>query len=481
MKLPLAVDLDGTLCRTDTLWEMYVRVLGRSPWRALVLLLVFFRQGRPAFKAAVARAQPISLGDLPLNEDFLAYLNSEKAGGRTIVLATAADREFARQLVAPLGVFEDVLGSKDEINLKSAQKGAALAERFGEKGFVYAGNETADIKVWARAGAGIAVTLAPSVRQSLEGKVEWEAEFPPALPSRTAWWRALRPHQWVKNLLLFVPWFTAHAFLEGWSSILPVVLAFLAFSLGASALYLLNDLLDVASDRRHPDKFKRPFAAGVLPLQRGLIAVPLLLSLAILPALFLPDSFVRWLLFYLLLSGSYSFLLKRLVVADVIVLAGLYLTRILAGGEAAGIEVSFWLMALAVFLFLSLGFLKRAVELWHHSREFTDESQGSGRGYEEGDVNLVAQFGVASAFLAVLVFAFYLQSETVSLLYQTASFLWVLCLFLLYALARLWILAKRGRVASDPVLFVVTDPASYLLGVAGFIVFLLSGPLGLPL
>jgi 4-hydroxybenzoate polyprenyltransferase len=276
--------------------------------------------------------------------------------------------------------------------------------------------------------------------------------------------RALRAHQWIKNLLVFVPVLMAHRVLDA-PAMTAAACAFLAWCLAASSVYLVNDLLDLEADRAHPHKRRRPLASGALAKRSAAVLVPaLLLPGLALAFLLLPPLFGPALLLYLLLSTAYSLFLKRLPIVDVMVLAGLYTLRVLSGGIAAGVVVSPWLLAFSMFLFLSLAFVKRYTEL---RMTADDDAHGgaSRRGYTREDMELLKSFGTASGYLSVLVLALYInQSREVTVLYRTPAALWLIGPCLLYWVTRVWLLASRGRMHEDPVVFTVKDPVSYALG-----------------
>jgi 4-hydroxybenzoate polyprenyltransferase len=285
-----------------------------------------------------------------------------------------------------------------------------------------------------------------------------------------ALFQALRPHQWMKNLLVFVPPVLAHDFLDP-SILARSGLAFLSFSCLASGGYLLNDITDLEADRLHPTKRLRPFASGALPVRTGVGMIPLLLLASVALAVRLPRMFLAILALYLLVTTAYSGLLKRAALVDVLVLAGLYTLRIIAGGAATDTPISFWLLAFSMFLFLSLGLVKRYSELMQLRDR--GEEHPPRRGYGSEDLEALAQFGSSSAYLSVLVLALYIDSDSVKVLYSNPRVLWLLCPLLLYLLSRIWLLARRGRVHEDPLVFILEDRLTYLLAaIGGFLLWL---------
>jgi 4-hydroxybenzoate polyprenyltransferase/phosphoglycolate phosphatase-like HAD superfamily hydrolase len=465
---PLAVDLDGTLIRTDLLHEALVRLMTRAPWLLPMALLKLMR-GRSVLKAWLAERVEIDAAGLPYHPQLLDWLRSQHAAGRTLVLATASPRRYAEAVAAHLGLFSQVMASDAAHNLKGGNKAAALTAAFGEKGFHYAGDSRADLAVWQRAGG--AVVVAPS-----EARVREAAAVAPVVerfvtPVRrlNVWRRSLRMHQWAKNLLVFVPLLAAQRLLVV-EALLQALVAFVALSLAASATYMFNDVADLDADRQHPRKRARPFASGDVSPLVGVAGAQLLLlgsvalSLALLPQLFF------WLLAgYCVVTLAYSLGLKRAPVLDVMLLALLYGWRILAGGAAAGIEVSTWLLGFSFVTFLSLALLKRYAELLPLAgQREASITTVAGRGYRAGDAPLVLALGGAMAAASVVVLAVYLSSPAVSGVYRNARVLWLTCPLFTFWMFRAWFVAHRGGMHDDPVAFALKDRVSWgvLLGLA---------------
>lgn len=451
----LCVDLDGTLIDSDVLLESTIDLIKHNPL-AVLMLPLWLLKGKAHLKAMIAARVDLDVEHLPYNRDVIDQLRRHKAAGRRLCLATGSHTKFARKIAAHIGLFDDVLAS-DTVNMTGKTKAAALVERFGHKRFDYVGNCGADIPAWRCANR------AWTVRHVAAARGEDCAQLQPLPNRRThspawkAWPRAVRLHQWLKNLLLFVPAAAAHA--TGADVLLPLALAFLAFGLCASSVYVLNDLLDLQDDRQHPRKRRRPFAAGELPIGHGMVAAPLLLAVAFgLAAALLPPLFLGVLAAYYLTTLAYSLRLKQIVLVDVYVLASLYTARLAAGAVVAGITVSFWLIALSIFAFLSLALLKRYAE---QVGQIATGSRHSGtRGYTASDLQILAVLGGASGFAAVLVLALYLNSSDVLLLYSRPQFIWLACPLLLYWISRAWLLAHRNQMHDDPVVFAVTDRTS---------------------
>lgn len=468
---PLCVDLDGTLIRTDLLWEAIFAALKDRPLALLRAVLQLLLHGKAAFKLQLARDVTPELDRLPLNLTLIERLRAERATGRRLVLATASPRAWAEGLAKRLELFDEVIATDGEVNLSGSGKADALNARFGEKGFDYAGNAIADLKVWRAARQAWVVAAPPLVARLARSQSNVVEEIPVGRSRKRSIVYALRPHQWAKNVLLFGPVMAAHAWFD-LPSLIAAALAFVSLSLAASATYLLNDLLDLPNDRRHPRKRLRPFASGAAPLAWGALAMPLLLLLSACVALLLPPLFGAALALYVAITLSYSFWLKRKPIVDALTLAGLYTLRLFAGGAATGIDPSFWMLAFSMFLFLSLAFAKRYAELLVMLQ--AAKKRAAGRGYEVGDLPLVQSLGVGSGLMAVLVLTFYFDSLDARALYNHPQALWALCPLLMWWIGRVWLLTHRGRMHDDPVVFALRDRVSHGMGVMGAVALWLA-------
>jgi 4-hydroxybenzoate polyprenyltransferase/phosphoserine phosphatase len=466
--VPLCVDLDGTLTPVDTFHETLLSLVRTAP-AALLSLPFWLRSGKARVKHEVAARVAFDAAYLPLNRPLLEWLTAERAHGRRLVLVTAADSSIANGVAARLGVFDEVIASDGGRNLSAEAKRAALVERFGERGFDYVGNERADEPVWRSARSAIVVGGA---RQVLRARriAEVDRVFPGATARPLVWIKAMRLHQWVKNTLIFLPALLAHRIFVP-SILLESAAAFVAFGLCASSVYLINDLLDLAADRRHPRKCRRPFASGELSARHGLAAALLLLCGAAWLAAFVGGPFAAVLAGYYVLTWTYSLRLKRAALVDVMTLAGLYTIRIMAGAAATAIPLSFWLLAFSVFIFLSLGFVKRYTELDDARRAGAADSHS--RGYWAADLPLVMNLGIAAGYCTVVVMALYINSTDSQALYRHNKPLWLVCPLLLYWISRMWLLTTRGQMHDDPVVFALRDRLSLvLLGLLGAIVLI---------
>ncbi|MFC6489345.1 UbiA family prenyltransferase [Nitratireductor sp. GCM10026969] len=467
--VPLAVDLDGTLIATDLLWESLFLLIRRNPlW--LFLIPWWLWQGRARLKCAIAERVELDPAALPYRAALVERLREERAAGRQIVLATAAPRRLAEKIAAHLGFFDLVICTDPGCNMASGIKRKALTELFGDGGFDYAGNGRADIAVFDSARR--AIVVAPDRHAAgWYGKHGGELIAAPKVSLKVLV-RMLRVHQWVKNALIFVPVVLAHQYLNA-ALLVDSLLAFIAFSAAASAIYILNDFFDLANDRRHPTKRDRPFASGVLSIPFGLCAMGLLLAVAAVTALFLPAVFSAVLALYLVATTSYSIAVKRMLLLDVLMLAGLYTVRILAGCAATGIAVSFWLLAFSTFFFLSLALVKRYVEL--RSTTLPTGERIAGRGYRTEDQEIIAQAGLASAFSSALVLALYIQSDSIADLYAHPWLVWPLSPIVLYLTMRIWILARRDEMHDDPIVFIIRDWRSQLVSGIGAVLLFTAG------
>ena len=448
----LVSDLDGTLCRTDTLHEMLFRLAARRP--ALLLRMPgWLAEGRASMKAHLADQGIVETVGLPLNDGVMAVIAEAREKGRPTVLASAADHRQVTAVATETGLFEAAYGSAEGRNLKGEEKAAFLVERFGPGGFDYIGDSRADLPVWAVARQAITVQAGPGLRRAVEAVNANVRHLDPPEGRLAPMLRALRPHQWSKNLLLFLPMLAAHDL----GSLPAVLLAFLAFSFTASAVYVINDLLDLPADRAHPRKRKRPFAAGDLTAATGVVMATGLLLAALVLGLAVGGPFLLVLFLYLCATFLYSLWLKRKVLVDVLTLAGLYTVRIIAGAAAAAITLTPWLLAFAMFLFLCLAAVKRQADL-------TDQLQsgrsGSDRGYEVDDLPVLRGIGLSASHAATTVLALYINSADIQHLYGRPELLWLICPLLLYWSLRMVMKAHRGLMTDDPIVFAATDPVS---------------------
>jgi 4-hydroxybenzoate polyprenyltransferase/phosphoserine phosphatase len=462
--IPLVVDLDGTLTPTDTLVESVLLLAKRAPLDLLKLPL-WLARGREVMKTEIARRVSVAPDGLPYREDLLDYLRQEKAAGRELVLATAAHASIAEGVAGHLGLFDRVLATDGSRNLKGRNKLAAIRAEVGPA-FAYAGDSVADLPVWEGAQAAVLVGASNAVARTVRAKHAVEKEFPNPAVGLGTWRKALRMHQWAKNLLLFVPLLTAFSFLP--TDLATMALAFLCFSIAASSTYIANDLWDLANDRRHPRKRMRPFASGALPITSGVGAAVLLMAGAFALASTINTGFMAMLLAYVILTTAYSWWLKERVLLDVLMLAVLYTLRIVTGSVAVGIHTTSWLLAFSLFLFLSLALVKRCSEL-----QLVQErglASAHGRDYRVVDLAVLWPMGLASALAAVVVLGLFINAPETEARYASPVLLWGLAGLMIYWLGRLWIKTARGEMDDDPVLYALKDRGSRMAVLAMVVV-----------
>ncbi|EQD58443.1 prenyltransferase, UbiA family [mine drainage metagenome] len=456
---PLCVDLDGTLVRSDVLIESFLLWIKQKPWMAFRIPFWLMR-GRAYLKEAIANRVHIDAETLPYQIELLDFIRVEAAKGRPIILVTSAAQKIAEEVASHLGIFTAVHASGSGINLQGTAKSELLVRLYGERGFDYAGNSRVDLPVWSHARLAVVVNPGKGVLANAAKQCQITVTFISPQPTARTYAQALRFHQWLKNVLVFVPMLGAHAVgsLANWSD---GFLAFISFSLCASSVYLLNDLLDLPADRLHPRKRDRPFASGALPLTHGLVLSPLLVLAGFVVAILsLPPTFGLALAGYYLLTLSYSIWLKAVVLLDALILAALYTLRVIGGAAATHLQPSFWLLAFFIFLFFSMALVKRYSELLVMKQQ--NRLTAKGRGYHVEDLLLLMGFGITSGVLSILVFALYINSEKVKALYRNPAVLWLVCPVLLYWISRIWLITHRGDMHDDPVVFATKDKSSWL-------------------
>jgi len=459
MTVPLVVDLDGTLVKPDLLIESLVALLRQRP-SSVFALPVWLLKGRAYLKQEIARRISLDVTLLPYRSELVEYLRKQRAAGRSLVLATGSDQRLAAQIADYLKLFDSVLASDGTTNLSGKRKRERLVSLFGERGFDYAADGHRDLAVWSSARKAIAVNASRRMRREISSVTQLEVVLQDHEIGVAGYWQALRPFQWLKNLLVFVPLFTAHSFYEP-RLLGKTLLAFLAFCCCASSGYLFNDLLDLSADRHHPQKRLRPFAAGDVPVSYALVMIPVLAGLGCVIGMLVSRLFIEVLVGYLVLTLAYSLYLKTVALLDVLVLAGLYTLRIMAGSVAVIIWPSHWLLAFSMFLFVSLAFVKRYGELVVMRK--VSGADGRARSYEASDAELLAAKGTASGYMAVLVLALYITSGAGKPLYRRPELMWFLCPLLLYWVGHIWLVAHRGEMYDDPIVFALHDRTSRML------------------
>ncbi|NKX44800.1 UbiA family prenyltransferase [Roseicyclus persicicus] len=463
----LVVDLDGTLLRSDMLHECFWNALSRNP-RVLAGSVAALRGGRAALKDWLAARCDIPVATLPYDPRVIARVEAWRAAGGRTALVTATEARIARAIADHLGLFDEVHGTAEGVNLKGAAKADFLTRTYGARGFDYIGDSAADLAVWDVAEGAVSVGAAPRVRAALDRRAGARAEhLPPLAPAGPAIRRALRPQQWLKNLLVFVP-MLANLHVDP-AALLAAVGAFVALSLTASSGYVLNDLLDLTDDRSHPRKRLRPFAQGSLSAATGTWLFPVLLAAGLAVALAVGPLLFAVVALYFVATMAYSVSLKRHTMVDICMLATLFTLRIIAGGVAIGLELSVWLLAVSMFLFFALAAVKRLAELTDLQAAGRDVSR---RGYRVEDRGVLSQMAVASGYLAVLVLALYIDEPGVQEKFGAPWMLWGVCPLLIFWISRMVMLAARGEMQDDPMVWALETPTSrkVLVLIAVFVV-----------
>lgn len=456
--VPLYVDLDGSLTYSDLLFESALVLFKRNPFY-LFLCCIWLLQGVARLKTEIARRVELDVSLLPYNEDFLAFLRQQRTAGRRLVLASASNHKLVRQVADHLGIFDTWIASDESVNLKARNKLRAIEADAGGRGFAYAADHAVDLPIWEKADEVILVNAPAGIVEKASRIRPPTVIIPPRRIGFRVLGKALRLHQWAKNALLFVPLLAAHDLDPAkWLSVL---LGFVAFGMCASATYIVNDLFDLTSDRLHPRKRNRPFASAALSIPFGAALVVTLLPLSLSLAWLVSPFFLGMLVLYVVATLAYSLRLKQVTFVDVLVLASLYTYRVLAGGVAGGVVVSNWLLAVSLFMFLSLALVKRCAELEHMGNAGRESL--AGRGYRSSDLPYLISMGISSGFVAMMVLALYIDSQSGGEMYPQAELLWLMLPVILYWIMRLWLKTSRMEIHDDPLQFAITDPASWVV------------------
>jgi len=465
---PLCVDLDGTLVRTDLVWECIVLLFKVQPL-ALFLIPVWLLRGRAHLKRELAQRTKLDVATLPYRSECISFLTTQRKQGRRIGLVTSADSSLAEKVAGHLGLFDFVYGTQAGQNLKGEAKAALLRKEFGDAGYEYVGDSIADLPAWKASRAAYVIGSDKFVRK-VRTVTRVEGVFKNQAAAMGPWLRAIRAHHWAKNLLLFLPLLLAHR-LE-LRPLLATAVGFVLFSFCASSIYIINDLLDLHSDRAHPWKAKRPFASGETSIPVGLAISSLLIATTTALGFLLSARFGAVLMVYVLVTLWYSLQLKRILLVDIFVLSSFYTFRIWAGSVITSIPLSDWFLAFSLFFFLSLALAKRYSELVH-AGELVG-SGNSGRAYVGGDRDLLMHLGVGSSFSAVIILAVYAHSNEFLLLYRRPEPLLLTCPVILYWLSRAWLKAHRGELNEDPITLSIRDPVTYVVAIIVLAVLALS-------
>lgn len=467
----LVVDLDGTLLKSDMLYESFWSAFGKnflSPFESLLKLI----SGKASFKSYLYSEADIDVSSLPYDNKVIEYILAHRSNGGLTVLVTATNYTLAKHISEYLKIFDEVFGSNDEINLKGEIKAKFLVDRFGKNNFYYMGDSKADLSVWQVSSKIITVNAISSLRKKTEKLDKPFEHLETKKNSLYLYLVAIRPHQWLKNILIFAPMLAAHDL--SFTVFLNSFLAFISFSIVASSVYILNDLLDLNVDRSHPRKCYRPLASGSISVVYASFLVFGFLVAGLVIASLLSWIFLISIILYYLLTTIYSVSLKRIMIIDLCLLTGFYTIRIISGGIATGIDLSVWLLSFSIFLFLSLAAIKRQAELVDILKR--GKYSAKGRGYFVDDLPIITTLGFVSGFLAVLVMVLYVNSSEVQKLYSTPNALWGICCVLFFWLLRMLTITKQGKMFDDPVLFATKDRVSQVCFIA-MIIFGIMGAL----
>jgi len=457
-KIPLCVDLDGTLIKTDSLYELFLLLFKTNPLYCLIAIS-WLMKSKAHFKAEITKRVQLSAESLPYNQDVIDYIKAQDPQ-RKILLVTGSNKKVADSIAEYLGLFDEVIASDAQINLTGTNKRDHLAKRFVDTGFEYIGNETTDIPVWEVAKKVSVVSQDNAFLKQVTSTFDGVEVFKLDKPSIKNYLKGMRLHQWVKNLLVFVPLFLDHRFNDG-QAFISVILTFFGLSILASFTYIINDLLDLESDRLNSYKRKRPFASGLISIKQAAIMMLVLFVLFVLIMTQLTPAVIMVLMIYLAATLSYSFYFKRVAMLDVTMLAGLFSLRIISGIVAIGSAWSFWLLAFSMFFFLSLAFAKRFSEVDNIRKEGREKAVG--RGYSVVDLPMLNISGVASGYISILVVALYIDSEKVRQMYMHPEILWLICPPLLFWIGRIWLITGRGEMHEDPIVFAIKDKVSLFI------------------
>lgn len=470
----IVVDLDGTLSRVDALHEDFFTCLRKSPFLATAGA-IFGSDSRAAMKRSLATMAGRDAGIAPLRSELVNHLTILKRTGKLLHLVTASDQYHADAVGNATKLFDTVTGSDGERNLKGPEKASYLKERFPE-GFIYAGDSAADVPVWMASSGAILVGGAKRYAGKLkEHGVPIIDVFGGGKSAVKDWLRLFRVHQCVKNILILVPLLLGQMYTQP-EAMAAALMAFLFWSIAGSGSYIINDIFDLEADRQHRTKRNRPIASGKIGSSNAFVVAVILLFGGIAGALWLSVEFGIALLWYLIVTLSYSFKLKTIPLLDVGIIALLFTSRIVAGSLLLGLPHSPWLTSFAVLIFLSLALAKRHAELMQ-----ADPIKGDlipGRGYRRSDSPLTLALGLGTAMSSIVVMLLFITLEASARgVYATPEALFVTPLVLLFWFMRIWLLSNRGELDDDPVIFALKDPVSLGLAaalLAGFVLAIVS-------
>lgn len=466
LSVPLCVDIDGTVIRSNLVHELLLFLMRSRPLALLgILFLAIFNRAR--FKAKLSQISALDPTTLPYRREVLSHLAEEQARGRTIILLSYANQRTAQAVAQHLGLFADVIAVNDGRDLTPSDMARLLCARFGPGQFDYVGQKSSGLGLWRTARKAILVAPPAGLLRHRAWNSQEAVILTPKSRMLSRYIDALRPARWIRNTLVFLPLLATPGAIH-LANLTAVYLAFCVFCLVGSASYIINDLADLISDRRHPAKRRRALASGRLPIGHALFLAVTLTVPGFAIALLLSPAFALAVLFYFALTISYSFWLKRLLVLDIFALTGLYLSRLIAGGMAVGIAPTFWEVSFAVPFFLGFAVLNRYVELEHGQVARPDRPNLS------DDLPMLASFGIAAGYVSVFVIALYSTTPEAALTFRTPEMLWLICPLVMYAISKAWMLASRGEMDEDPMLFGVRSATSRRIAVVTLCLLLLA-------
>lgn len=450
-------DLDDCLIKTDLLLEQWLKAIKKNPLFIFASLL-WVLKGKSYLKLRLASVTSLDPKELPYREELIEKIKAwKKNHSGKVILASASPQDWVDRVANHLGLFDLAIGTSEGLNLKGINKLKAIQNNLQSEDFIYAGDSKADLDIWKYSSGIIAVNPSTFVQSQIKKLNKSTDIIFDRKKTAKALIKQLRPHQWVKNALIFLPAVAGHKVFD-LSVIQAGLIAFIGFSASASFVYVLNDLLDLSADRNHRTKKSRPFASGSLSILWGVLLLPALLTVALGTTLLLPLSYALVILTYLLLNLLYSFYLKKMEILDIIILSSMYTLRIFAGSAATGILVSEWLLSFSTLFFFSLACVKRCTEISRSKNKITID----GRGYRQSDYAVVFALGVGAGLLSTLVILLYLQSNDVRSLYRNPTLLWLSTPVLLYWISLTWLKTSRDMIADDPVVYAIKDRTSWV-------------------
>ncbi|MDT3740591.1 MAG: UbiA family prenyltransferase [Candidatus Kapabacteria bacterium] len=464
--IPLCVDLDGTLLKTDLLYESVIYLLKKN-FFYIFLLPVWILKGRYFLKFKLLEYVSPTISSMPFNDDVIEFVKSEREKGRKIVLVTASAQPLADKAADFTGLFDEVLASKDGTNLLGSEKAKLLKEKYGYKKFDYIGDSPKDLQVWENSDIAHIVSTDKSLIAAVNKTTKTGRIFQHKVNKLKVIIKQIRVHQWIKNLLIFLPPLLAHKIIIG--DYISAIWAFFAFSFIASGIYVINDLADIESDRNHSGKKNRPAASGQISILACIKLIPLLLIAGFVISLLTLDmEFTLILLAYMIITIMYSFKLKKIYLLDMITLSMLYSIRLISGGIASDTILSPWLFSFSLFIFLSMGAMKRYTELLVLSVD--NKTKTRGRDYYVEDIPLITTIGISAGIVSTLIFTLYIDNPDVMVLYNTPFYLYFITPVVLYWILRMWFITHRGLMNDDPIVFALKDKVSYIVAVIIFVI-----------